>query len=368
MLPIFFISFGLFFFSSSTFYGFEREEPNDTLYLESIRKKSPDLSPEPKSHFEVPPPLPRSDEHAEYFSNYWDWKTACTISMRRNRSPLTKELFVREMDEFVSHFKTTGIMDPANWIKPTDGDAIMPSMRFLLSHSFEPFVTKLEVDFDEKTIFMGDIHGDIESFNIFLESLAIQGITDCGDPFKIIDPKSYVMFLGDYTDRGVWGIEVLYALSRFIRVNSPKGAVPRVFAQRGNHEDTNINATYAGHNLYKELCEKLNENNENKVIHAIKKFYNCLPLALILKSESHALLVNHGGIEPGFRDTRTVLNSTGKLKYILINKLFRKEMLEKLPPEFHPALADLERNGELKDFDPSVDNDNHLNKFWLFME
>ena len=60
-------------------------------------------------------------------------------------------------------------------------------MRFLLNHSFEPYVTKLEVTPEEKTVFIGDIHGDIESFNHFLESLAVQGITDPEDPFKLID-------------------------------------------------------------------------------------------------------------------------------------------------------------------------------------
>jgi Calcineurin-like phosphoesterase len=335
----------------------QKDEP-ELGYVELSSHIKADSSPENESVFDAPVQQPLTTP-AEHFITFWDWKFAC--SFKKIRSPLTQELFVQELNAFAAHFKNSSIINKDLWVQPTDGDAQMPSMKFLLNNSFEPYVIKLEVDPEEKTVFIGDIHGDIDSFNLFIESLVEHGITHPVDPFKVIDPKANIIFLGDYSDRGEWGLEVLYALSRFIRVNSVPGAIPKVFGIRGNHEDPSINFTMPTNNLYIELTRKFNNIN---VITLIEKFYNCLPLALFLKSGGNALLACHGGIEPGFRDTQTLLNSTGKLRYILINKLYRKYMLKKLPLPFHFSFEELKENGELKDFDPCSNADNiHLTDF-----
>ena len=52
-------------------------------------------------------------------------------------------------------------------------------------------------------------------------------------------PNTYMVFLGDYTDRGNYGIEVLYTMLR-LKLANPE----QVFMARGNHEDIQMIASY----------------------------------------------------------------------------------------------------------------------------
>lgn len=70
----------------------------------------------------------------------------------------------------------------------------------------------------ERVIVAGDIHGDLKSFKR-IKSL-----------FK---PKTdLLIFLGDYADRGLYGIEVIEGIKSLIEKYSS-----RVIALKGNHED-----------------------------------------------------------------------------------------------------------------------------------
>ncbi|GIS58315.1 MAG: hypothetical protein CM1200mP2_05400 [Planctomycetaceae bacterium] len=85
-------------------------------------------------------------------------------------------------------------------------------------------------------IFHGDFHGDIRSFISTLEWLNRSGRMS---GFRIKRPNTYLVFLGDYTDRGAYGVEVIYTLLR-LKLANPK----RVFFVRGNHEDFQLTARY----------------------------------------------------------------------------------------------------------------------------
>lgn len=353
MMQLFFLTSMLTFSCLIKIVGFERQE-NQTdpqeFYIQFPEYHTHSNSPEPQSDF---PSIPEPKLPSEPFKTFWDWKNACIDALKKGKSPITKEQFIQEMKNFCSDFKNekSRIVQPKNWVKPSHSETAMPSMHFLLGSALEPYVIKLEVDSNEKTVFIGDIHGDIQSFNEFLESLIAHNITDPHDPFKV-NPKSYIIFLGDYVDRGESGIEVLYALSRFIRVNM-KDQLPKVFGLRGNHEDTILNRHTPGNNLNKEIITKFGDSN---LWDTIESFYNCLPFALFLKTKANALLACHGGIEPGFSDAQTLLNAPGKLRYLLIDQLYRKEMFEKFSSEFFPAFIQLIKYNQYKNFDPCADD------------
>lgn len=353
-----FLSFvSILLFSSIRVFCFEPpSEPSEEFTLELPEYRTPSPAQEPQSFFEVP----CTSKTPEPLESFWDWKLSCLEAIKQKKSPLTKQQFLDEMRAYATHCKNQNnrIIQPHNWVAPSHGDAIMPSIKFFLGLSFSPYAMKLEVDPDEKTAFIGDIHGDIESFNSFLESLSDQGITDPQNPFKVT-PKSYVIFLGDYTDRGEWGIEVLFALARFLRLNDQRDApTPQVVALRGNHENLNINSShdalngYRAKNLYQEIQRKFPSTDNSHVFDAIEVFYNSLPLALFVKSGPHALLACHGGIEPGFVDTPLLLESPGKLNYMIIDQLYRKQIATTIESQFKPAFDILKQAGEINDFDP----------------
>ncbi len=79
-------------------------------------------------------------------------------------------------------------------------------------------LTPNRLDKTNQIIIIGDIHGDYESFK---------------KARSLFNPtQDYIIFLGDYADRGENGIEIIESLKRLI-----KKYPMRVIALKGNHED-----------------------------------------------------------------------------------------------------------------------------------
>ncbi len=75
---------------------------------------------------------------------------------------------------------------------------------------------------DVEVTIIGDIHGDVESLSYMLESI---------DYDRFLKDGGYLVFLGDYVDRGVHSVEVMLAVMS-LKVRYPS----RVVVLRGNHE------------------------------------------------------------------------------------------------------------------------------------
>jgi len=125
---------------------------------------------------------------------------------------------------------------PKTWV----GDQPDPKVFFDFEHTwygrkrvpFQPFAAKLVLPNDATVILMGDLHGDVRSLLCTLDELTERKILD---GFKFRESKHYFLFLGDFTDRGAYGAEVLYTLFS-LKLANPD----RVYFARGNHEDFNI--------------------------------------------------------------------------------------------------------------------------------
>jgi serine/threonine-protein phosphatase 2B catalytic subunit len=109
-------------------------------------------------------------------------------------------------------------------------------------------------------------------------------------PSKIIERINSYLFLGDYVDRGCFGVEVLLTLFA-IKTNYPKSIV----LLRGNHESAQMSAFFN----FKEECERKYGTELYNVI--MESFY-CLPLSCIVNKKFLAL---HGGFSP---DLKTVFD------------------------------------------------------------
>jgi len=130
-----------------------------------------------------------------------------------------------------------------------------------------------------EAIIIGDIHGDLESLLYILEeSRFFHKIHEKNDVFLI--------FLGDYGDRGEYSVEVYYIVL-WLKTYFPEN----VILIRGNHEGPEDLLAYP-HDLPLELQLKFGRN-ANFVYTALKNLFNYLSTAVIVEKQ---YLILHGGI------------------------------------------------------------------------
>ena len=159
---------------------------------------------------------------------------------------------------------------------PTKEDA--KAMIFAASKYFmaEPNLLYIQ---DPVTI-VGDIHGQYYDMR---EIIRLGG-----------SPKeTKYLFMGDYVDRGAYGIEVVLALFG-LKLNYPN----TVFLLRGNHECRQMTMH---HDFYQECIRKYDQEIYELLMDAFDK----LPLACIVNGQ---FLAVHGGISPGIENCLDINN------------------------------------------------------------
>lgn len=248
-------------------------------------------TPYNKSFATATPSCPTPTDNIERYKTFSEWKDACYQLPRFNRqlrnryqTVLSTNAFAGEIENF---FKTMqACYKNIFWIgdiKPDDSCT-----------GFQTFAEKLIVPTDAKIAIHGDLHGDIHAINRFITWCAAQGFMDPSNAFKILNKKFYILFLGDYVDRGWYGAEVLYTIMR-LKNENPNN----VFMVRGNHEDVAINGPYG---FAAELAGKF---FGTAFTTELQKLYNKLPAVLYLGTQAQdksydMIQCCHGGIELGF--------------------------------------------------------------------
>lgn len=304
---------------------------------------------------QVAPPVAKAPTApaASITRSYEDWQAACA-RLPSNRSlggrlpparllPLPR---FAELDAVLEAFfdvATTGALAQAsNWIGPVPGTNTFFNRRqayFLPGGPipFEPFAQKLALPPDSEVFFRGDLHGDVASLMANLAWLNTQGYLR---GFTIARTNFHMVFLGDYTDRGAYGIEVLYTILR-LKIANPD----RVFMARGNHEEVNMQARYGFH-----------QEGQGKYGAAfnparIGRALDFLPVVIYVGAGTNFIQCNHGGMEPGFRP-RVLLESGDGVRFQLLGALLQKRFLAEHPEAFSDAASRQAAELYLEDFRP----------------
>ncbi len=212
------------------------------------------------------------------------------------------------------------LSNDVNWSQSNNGK-IKPGDDFFDRSkpcSFAPFAQKLIAQPGDMFYLHGDLHGDIFSLLEELKDLQKKGIID--DHFKIIPDNAWLVFLGDYVDRGQYGCEVIYTMMRLALANPD-----RVVAVRGNHEDIMISSAYG---FKDEINLKFGDadGSKHKFINRMNDF---LPVVLYVGCKDvgygfFAATINyiqccHGGIEEAYKPQMFLDNEV--TKYQLLGKL-----------------------------------------------
>lgn len=259
-----------------------------------------------------------------------EWQTACARlpqnRVLRGRLPGQDLLPLRSfapldalLDSFGSRGQTGALAQADLWLgKPPSADFYrLDRAHFSRSPSaFEPFVQREQVASGVEVILNGDLHGDIHSLLGRLAWLNQKGYLN---GFKVARPDVRLAFLGDYVDRGVYGVEVLYTLLR-LKLENPE----QVLLVRGNHEDYRLAANYG---FFQEGVAKYGRSfNPVK----IARVFDFLPVALYLGSGTNFAQCNHGGVEPGFNPS-ALLEAPSSVRYQRIEGLRQASFFREHP-------------------------------------
>ena len=250
------------------------------------------------------------------------WTEECLENLpegpTEHKTVLSKDEFKKAIKSLVDAFATAkDFVDPQKWVGENKPDEKLFRLSenekswkgFLYSEdTFEKnekacaYVQKLVVAPKSKICFMGDIHGALHSLLRNLWRLLVKGYLK--DNFELKDKKKiYMVFFGDYVDRGIYGSEVWYTLARLKLANWDN-----VILIRGNHEEISICRSYG---FFEELKKKYNNGKEACNV------FRYLPLALFLgsgKKEGKKSFAQccHGGINQRyiFNDLRKLNKNT----------------------------------------------------------
>jgi serine/threonine-protein phosphatase 2B catalytic subunit len=96
--------------------------------------------------------------------------------------------------------------------------------------------------------------------------------------------KMNYLFLGDYVDRGIFGLECIMLLIS-IKINYPK----KFMLLRGNHESRNMTEIFT-------FRDEVISRFDNQVYDCFMELFDALPIACVIDEKYLAM---HGGISPG---------------------------------------------------------------------
>ena len=304
-------------------------------------------------------PAPTKAQAAEQLMSFAQWKTrvAFTPSNRsfggrigpfpdKDKLPLPDYGVVdTQALQALRTFQNSELADSKNWLGTVPKSSeFLDVKRSYYTRSpvpFQPFAQKLQIPVGSQVIFHGDFHGDIRSLMAMLDWLNEQKILD---GFKIVKPKTYLAFLGDYVDRGSYGVEVLYTMMRLKAANPTQ-----VLMVRGNHEDFKMTAAYGF------LNEVQAKYGRNVVPFSIWRMYDFLPVVIYLGAGKNYIQCNHGGMEPGFQP-RGLLASKTKTSFQLLGTLKQKQFADDHPVWLRSADAATRKlvGAKLADFTPET--------------
>ncbi len=132
----------------------------------------------------------------------------------------------------------------------------------------EPPVLRLNC---ERTLVVGDLHGDLEScVNALRLAKNLGGIK--------------TVFLGDYVDRGPYQSSVINLL-----LQAKKNNPDEIFLLRGNHETPTMNISYG----FLKILIRMFRNDYEKVYEAYLKVFSEMSLAGIVNNR---IMLVHGGL------------------------------------------------------------------------
>eukprot|EP00752_Nemacystus_decipiens_P018179 g16309.t1 len=155
----------------------------------------------------------------------------------------------------------------------------------------------------------GDIHGNLEDLNFFADNIWKLGMNLTAGKF---------LFLGDYVDRGMSGLECLAYLFA-LKIENPD----KIFMLRGNHELRDVNGWvehYGERSFLWQCQDRFGDELGEEVWEGCNAVFDRLPLASVI---DHDIFCVHGGIPRPLPESTSrvqVINRSSKYKNRYIHR------------------------------------------------
>ena len=296
------------------------------LATQTMQNSTPIQSPSPSDSSDE-----QEDNAAVYVAEFID-SIDTTLKNASNCYKDFNKLLIKIKEEMRSWLK-----DKENWIPSTQEPWKKVS-------NFLPYVQKTVVEAGSTVFIFGDLHGDIKALTNALEKLNTDGVLN--DQWEI-EENNYLIFLGDYTDRGSNGVEVWYTLLNLLDSNQNPTSV---VVLRGNHEAFDMNfgssAIFGQHGYLAELQKKfalpsyfLNNPTLQKSYQSLTdNIYNLLPVAIYLGCNDEYALCSHGGLEIGFNPQPLLTEKNPQRICMALDELKRTTETKKLSENLQEEL------------------------------
>ena len=229
-------------------------------------------------------------------SLFWKRLQACTTLDRsglKSKGGLGMLLDPHEVGFAISKFlllKKRSMQDKSFWYGPVpDSLPRCHAERVLLSTRSIDAVDRVRV------LQIGDIHGCVGNVLNVLQQLHVEGKIDSSS-WKILDPEIALIFTGDLTDRGLFGLEVWLMVIYLITAN-PR----RVFLLKANHE-----FGAEGSFQYSECPSKLFLNKARDFNDIFRTVSCCTPDVLFVQVYNEvenkwtSFVYSHGALDHGY--------------------------------------------------------------------
>ena len=186
--------------------------------------------------------------------------------------------FIKFVNHLLTFNKQYDILKEKNMISPLRFNISASTITRLCNDTAAILANEANILYLNAPLYVyGDIHGQFQDLIRFLEMTGLP-------------PKSNLLFLGDYVDRGKNSIEVITLLFAF-KILYPQ----HVFLLRGNHECPEVNANYG---FLDECKERFGADDGRRVFDVANKCMMQLPLAAVINQKIFCV---HGGISPNLK-------------------------------------------------------------------
>ena len=193
-----------------------------------------------------------------------------------------QDLFLEDSLELLNNIYEDNFED-LNMQENLISKSIFDNLEVLEKYQFH-YAKKVEIDDLDEAIFIGDIHGNIDVLIKLIKGLIDKKVLN--DYMQIQNNKK-IFFMGDFVDRGLYGLEVLF-LIMFLKILNPEN----IFILKGNHESACMNYCY---DFFQELKSKIMPEYLYECYSNIVAIFNILPEVIYLKIKNKIYQINHAG-------------------------------------------------------------------------